>query len=225
MNPFQNPDVYIGSLRIQEPVTVATDLLVVLAGLYVFFTTKSLKKNRYITLYRYFFLVTALSTLVSAVIGHAFLYQFGFYSKIYGWLLGAASIALAQFASLYHAQQKIKQHHFNLLFWINTIETIITCVLLFAVFKFIVVEIYSAVGLLLIVVPLEWLVYKKTKSPLSKHMLIGIGIAVLSIVCHVLVVAYSEWFNHLDLAHVIMAISVLTMGTGLKKEMALGFVK
>ncbi len=221
MVPFQNPDVYIGSLRVQEPVTVATDLLVVLTGLYVFFTTQSTEQNRYVKLYRYFFLVTSLSTFVSAVIGHAFLYRFDFSAKIYGWLLGTASIAFAQFASLYHAQQKIKSQTFVYLFWFNIIETLITYVLLFVVFKFVVVEIYSAIGLLLIVVPLELLYYKKTKSPLSKYVLIGIGVAVLSIICHVLKIAYSVWFNHMDLAHIIMAISVLTMGIGLKKEIKL----
>lgn len=221
MVPFQNPDIYIGSLRVQEPVTVATDLLVVLAGSYVFFTTQTAKQNRYVTLYRYFFLATAFSTFVSAVIGHAFLYQFGFNAKIYGWLLGTASITFAQFASLYHAQQQIESQTFNYLFWFNAVETVITCVFLFVIFKFIVVEVYSAIGLLLIVVPLEWLFYKKTKSPLSKYMLIGIGIAVLSIVCHILKIVYSVWFNHMDLAHVIMAISVLVMGIGLKKEIKL----
>lgn len=221
MVPFQNPDIYIGLIRVQEPVTVVTDLLVVFASLYVFFSTQSAKQNKYITLYRYFFLATSFSTLVSAIIGHAFLYYFGFNAKMFGWLLGIASITFAQFASLYHTQQLITQKVINYLFWFNVIETVIAYLLLFIVFKFIVVEIYSAIGLLFIVVPLEWLFYKKTKSVLSQHMLIGIGIAVLAILCHVLKIAYSVWFNHMDLAHIIMAISVLIMGKGLKKEMAL----
>lgn len=220
MVPFQNPDIYIASLRVQEPVTVATDCLVVLACLFVFFTSKNKLNEKSISLYRYFFLVTALSTMVSAVIGHAFLYQFGFSAKIYGWVIGIASITFAQFASLYHAKQNLSRKVFNYLFCFNVIETVLAYVLLFVCFSFIVVEIYSAIGLLLIVMPLETKLYKKTNSPLSSYMLIGIGIAVLAILCHLLKIAYSEWFNHMDLAHVIMAISIVIMGKGLKKEIA-----
>lgn len=218
MVPFQNPDIYINSIRVQEPVTVATDFLVVLACLFVFFTTKNQSKNNAMQLYRYFFLVTALSTLVSAVIGHAFLYRFGFSAKIYGWVLGIASITCIQFAALYHTESVLTKKTVTNLFWFNVIETVIAYTLLFVVFSFVVVEIYSAIGLLFIVVPLELRFYKKTQSILSKHILIGIGIAVLAILCHILKIAYSNWFNHMDLAHVIMAISILIMGKGLKKE-------
>ncbi len=84
MVSIQNPDIYIGSIRIQEPVTVATDFLVVLACFFVYYKSAVLQQKTYIKLYRYFFLVTAISTLVSAIIGHAFLYHFGFNAKIYG---------------------------------------------------------------------------------------------------------------------------------------------
>ncbi len=221
MIPFQNPDIFIGSIRVQEPITVATDCLVVLACLFVFFKTNNNSNNKSFLLYRYFFLVTALSTLVSAIVGHAFFYCFAFNVKIFGWILGIASITCAQFAALYHTKSRLQLNTFKYLFWFNIIETLIAYILLFLCYSFLVVEIYSAIGLLFIVVPLETIYFKKTQSPLSKYMLIGIGTAVLAILCHILKIAYSVWFNHMDLAHIIMAISVLLMGKGLKREIKL----
>ena len=222
--PFQNPDIYINTLRVQEPVTVATDIMVAIVCLIVYVKTKGLSKQHFSKLYRYFFLVTALSTLVSAVIGHAFLYQFGFNAKIWGWMLGIVSITFAQFASLYHVKPALSLKAFNRGWWFNFIETVIAYLLLFFFFSFTVVEVYSAIGLLLIVVPLEWMYYKKTNSVLSKYMIIGIGIAVLSIICHVLKLAYSVWFNHMDLAHIIMALSVCIMGIGVKRELKINSI-
>lgn len=217
--PFQNPDIYINTVRVQEPITVATDLLLVITCLVVYIKTKGLSKQPFSKLYRYFFLVTALSTFVSAIIGHAFFYKFEFNVKMWGWILGIASITFVQSASLYHVKSALSVKAFNSLCWFNIIETMIAYGLLFFFFSFIVVEIYSAIGLLLIVVPLEWLYFKKVTSVLSKNMLIGIAVAVLAILCHVLKLAYSVWFNHMDLAHIIMILSVIIMGIGFKREL------
>ena len=43
----------------------------------------------------YFFLTTGISTLIAALIGHAFLYHFGKDAKIYGWVLGIFSISFS----------------------------------------------------------------------------------------------------------------------------------
>ena len=109
MIPFQNPDIYIGSLRVQEPVTVCTDLLVVCISVFAFIKTKSENQTRAITLYRWFFLTTGISTLISAIIGHAFFYCWDFNAKIIGWITSIISIGFAQFAALYHNQKIVAE--------------------------------------------------------------------------------------------------------------------
>ena len=218
MVPFQNPDIYIGSLKIQEPITVLTDVLVACVCVLAFIKTKTKGSTKGIQLYRWFFLTTGISTLASAIIGHAFLYQWDFNAKIYGWVTGIISIAFGQYAALYHTKETIGEKNFNMLFWINLFEVCLALCLVFVVFKFIVVEVHSAVGLVLGVTILEYCQYKKTRSILSKHMMIGVAIAVLAVLCHVFKLAISVWFNHLDLSHVIIAIAVYVMYKGVYKE-------
>jgi hypothetical protein len=214
MVPYQNPDIYIGSLKIQEPITVLTDLIVVCVCVFAFIKTKNKQSNKGVELYRWFFLTTGISTLVSAIIGHAFLYQWGFNAKIYGWVAGIISIAFGQFAALYHTREIIGEKKFTVLSWINAFEICLALVLVFVVFKFVVVEVHSAVGLILTVTLLEYINYQHTKSVLSKHMMMGVGIAVFAVLCHIFKLAISIWFNHMDLSHIIIALSVYTMYQG-----------
>ncbi len=214
MVPFQNPDIYIGSLKIQEPVTVFTDMLVACVCVFAFIKTKSKEINLGVELYRWFFLTTGISTLVSAIIGHAFLYQWGFSAKIYGWVTGIVSVAVGQYAALYHTKETLGEKSFNALFWINAFEICLALALVFLVFSFVVVEVHSAIGLIFSVTVLEYINYKRTKSVLSKYIILGVSIAVLAVLCHVFKLAISVWFNHMDLSHIIIAISVYTMYKG-----------
>lgn len=215
MVPYQNPTIFIGNIRIDEPITVLTDLLVVGVCFFSFLKTRSENQTTAIKLYRWFILTTGISTLVSAIIGHAFLYAFNFNAKIFGWITGIACIVFGQFAAMYHARNIIGEKAFVTLCWINVFEIVLAYVLLFVIFSFVIVEVHSAVGLLLIVMILEAKHYKQSRSVLSKNMMIGIGVAVLAIICHVFKLAASVWFNHMDLSHIIIAISVYIMHKGI----------
>lgn len=218
MVPYQNPTIFLGNIRIDEPITVLTDLLVVSICFFSFIKTKSENQTTAIKLYRWFILTTGISTLISAIIGHAFLYSFGFNAKIFGWITGIGCIVFAQFAALYHSKKIIGEKKFRLLCWLNTAEITLAFILLFVVYSFLIVEIHSAIGLILTVVVLEFIVYKQTKSALSKGFIMAIGIAVLAILCHIFKLAISVWFNHMDLSHVIIAISIYIMYTGILAE-------
>jgi hypothetical protein len=214
MTPFQNPTIYIGDLRIDEPITTVTDFLFIGVCFYAFAKTKQFSVYKGPNLYRWFFLLTGLSSLVAALIGHAFLYHFGFEAKIYGWVTGIISISFAQFAALHHTRSSISQSTFKTLQIANYIEIVVASILLFVIYKFTVVEIHTAYSLVINVTILECIHYKKTGSLLSKNMIIGVGIAVLAVLCHVFTIAFSVWFNHLDLSHIFMAISMYFMYRG-----------
>lgn len=214
MIPFQNPTIYLGSLRIDEPVSAFTDMIMCSVCFFAFIKTKSLSSHRAVNLYRWFFLFTGLSTLVAGLIGHAFLYYFGADAKIYGWLFGLLGISFAQFAALYHTRQTIGETAFKRLILINSIEVIAAFILIFIAWSFVVVEVHSALGLLLNVTTLEYFNYKKTNSLSSIKLVYGMGIAVAAILCHVLQIACSVWFNHIDLSHLFMALSMYTLYRG-----------
>lgn len=214
MIPYQNPDIFIGSTRIQEPITVLTDLIFCGVCFYAYFKTKGISSIRAIKLYNLFFLATGFSTMVAAIIGHAFLYHFGQDAKIYGWVLGVFAISFAQFAALYHTKSLLGNQVFKKLFIAFCIEIVLSLIAVFYFWTFIIVIIHTAIALLVVVTTLEYKKYKKTKSQLSKYMMIGVGILILAILSHVLKIDISKWFNHLDLSHVFMTISMYTMYYG-----------
>ena len=74
----------IAGIKILEPVTTITDLLVTVVCFYAFFhlRTHSHKQTKHVKFYRYFFLFMGLATLLGGIIGHAFLYLFTFAWKV-----------------------------------------------------------------------------------------------------------------------------------------------
>lgn len=217
MIPFQNPTIYIGDLRIDEPITTLTDLLFISVCFFAFFKTKNAAKTTGVNLYRWFFLLTGASTLVAALIGHAFLYHFGADAKIYGWVTGIFGTCFAQFAALYHTRKSIGETVFKTLLIICYLEVLVSLILVFKFWTFVVVEIHSAFVLVLMVTILESIHYKKTHSALSLNMIYGVGIAVIAVLCHVFKLAFSVWFNHADLSHIFMALSMYFMYRGVAK--------
>ena len=215
MIPFQNPTIYFGILRIDEPISTLTDFILCAVCFFAFIKTKSLGIYKAINLYRWFFLLTGISTLVAAIIGHAFLYYFGTDAKIYGWLFGIAAISFAQFAAMYNTRELIGESAFKKLVFLNSTEIIIAFIATFMTWSFVIVEIHTAYGLLLNVTILEYINYKKTKSVLSIKLIYGIGIAVIAVLCHIFKLAYSVWFNHIDLSHVFMALSMYMIYKGI----------
>jgi hypothetical protein len=222
MTPFQNPTIYIGELRIDEPITTLTDVVFCIVCFFAFFKTKYLAQNKAIYFYRWFFLLTGVSTLVAAIIGHAFLYYFGKDAKIYGWVLGIFGVSFAQFAALFHTRQSINRTFFNLLMIVCSLEIVLSFVLVFMVWSFVIIELHTAFSLVMIVTILEYIHYKKTTSQLSLYMMYGVGVAILAVLCHLLKIAFSIWFNHIDLSHLFMALSMYLMYKAIKKFNSFG---
>jgi len=215
---LKNPTIFLGNLRIDEPITTLTDVLLAIIGLWAFFKTAGKPQPRHITLYRWFFLVTAISTFVSSLIGHAFSYHFGMGARIYGWMIGIVSVAFAQFAAISHAQPTLKPSTVRLLNILMVVEIVAAIVGTAIVNHFIVVEIHSALGLLVVMTTLEVRMYQRSKSVLSRHLVMGVGFCILAVTVHLAKIAISRWFNHLDLSHVFMCISLYVMYLGVKKE-------
>ena len=217
MIPFQNPSIYIGDLRIDEPITALTDIIFCMVCFYAYSKTKPTSNYIATKLYSYFFLTTGISTLVAAIVGHAFLYYFGKDAKIYGWILGIFSISFAQFAALYNTKSIIQLKLFKTIFFILCLETIIAFFATFHFWTFIVVIIHTTFSLLIVATSLEYLKYKNEKSELSKYILIGVGVLIIASLCHILKLGFGKWFNHLDVSHVFMTIGIYSMYLGVKK--------
>ncbi len=194
-------------LRILEPVTTVTDLLVSAVCFFAFI--KLLRQNRsemYFRYFNWFFLTMGLATAIGGIIGHGFLYAFSFEWKLPGWLTSMLSISLLERASIDYAGPLLSPKFRKFLGWANIIELLTFMTLTFSSLDFFFVEVHSAFGLLVINTPLHLYIYWRTRSEGSKYMLLAICFAMVSAVVFMNELSVDKWFNYFDISHLFMAI-------------------
>ena len=198
--------IHIFGIKILEPVTTFTDLIVS-AVCFVSFA-RLLKLNKpelHFKLLNWFFLTMGIATAFGGLIGHGFLYLFSFAWKLPGWLTSMLSISLLERASIEYAKPLLKPKWRKVMDWANIIELLTFMTLTFSTLNFKFVEVHSAFGLLVINTPLHLYVFWKTRGEGSKIMLIAISFAMLSALIFMNEISIHKWFNYLDLSHILMA--------------------
>ncbi len=218
VNLLQNPSIELFGLRIDEPITSGTDVIVALIGIWGYFKIAQKQNLKHVSVYAYFFLGTGISTFIAGILGHAFLYRFGYEIKMVGWVLGIAGTCFAQFGAVFHSKNILAPNTFKTLLWICYAEVIISMTILILKPSFIVVICHTAFGLLLMVTVLESINYSKTKSKLSLMMVYGVGLAILAIISHSAKISISKWFNYIDISHVFLGLSIYVMIKGVLFE-------
>jgi hypothetical protein len=218
MKDFMNlpqPSVEYFGIRIDEPVTTFTDLIVSAVCFYAFYQLHKISlKNKVHWNLKYYFLSMALATLIGGVIGHGFLYLFTFAWKLPGWLTSMFSIALLERASILYAKPLVKPRVGNFFAWMNIIELSTFVIVTFSTLNFFFVEVHSAYGLLVIVTSFNFVVYRKRKSEASKLFLIAVGISAISALIFMNEIGISKWFNHYDISHILMSVSAFIFYRG-----------
>ncbi|MEM9888790.1 MAG: hypothetical protein AAF849_23040 [Bacteroidota bacterium] len=211
------PSIFLGNFRVDEPVTMLTDLVISVVCFYAFVQLgkqPSLSKSQ--GFLRYYFLMMGFATTIGGIFGHGFLYFFGLNWKLPGWLTSMFAVTLIERASIEQTRSIIKPKLVKFMGIANLIELIIFVSLTFVTlffrlldprdsFRF--VEIHTAYGLLLIVLPLQAYVYWKTNNPGSRLFLIGIGFVILTAFIYYFQLAFSPWFNQHDLSHLFIALA------------------
>ena len=209
------PSVELFNIRIDEPVTTITDLIVSAVCFYAFYKLHKIPvKNSVHRNLKYYFLSMGIATLIGGLIGHGLLYLFTFAWKLPGWLTSMFSIALLERASIMYAKPLIKSKIGNFFAWMNLIELTTFVIITFSTLNFFFVEVHSAYGLLIIVTSFNLVVYRKTKSEASKLFLIAVGITSISALIFMNEWGISKWFNHFDISHILMAISAFIFYKG-----------
>jgi len=205
--------VEIAGIKILEPVTTATDLLVTAVCFYAFVKLKSHQHReiKHIKYYRYFFLFMGLATLLGGIIGHAFLYLFTFAWKVPAWIVSMISIALAERAAIMRARPLMNYKLGNFFTYLNLVELVTFMFLSIYTLRFIFVEIHAMYGLLIVVFSFEGYIYLKTRDEGSKKILWSVMLAALAAAAHIGKITIHKWFNYFDLAHVLMAVSCFVL--------------
>ncbi|MBN1597798.1 MAG: hypothetical protein JW894_05850 [Bacteroidales bacterium] len=214
---FEQPSIYINNLRIDEPVTVITDLVVSAVCFYAFIKLKRIDRhNKVSTFLKYYFLTMGIATTFGGIVGHSFLYALDdlFHVtlevspwKLPGWLISMFSITLVERAAIEYARPIISEKTGKIFSWINIIELIIFIAITFSTLNFFFVQVHAAYGLLVVVTSFSLYVYFKEKTTGSRTLLIAVVFAALSALVYMNKCGISPWFNHFDISHILMATS------------------
>jgi len=244
---YEQPSIFPFGLRIDEPITTLTDLLVSFVCFYAFIKLNKIDVRNKVHLYlRYYFLSMGIATAIGGLVGHGFLYLFdtqwqssekiiSFLGKIFGeellkdianpwklpgWLTSMFSIALVERASIEYARPLINKKVGTFFAWLNVIELLTFVTITFSTLNFFFVEVHSAYGLLIVVTTFNIIVYKKTRKKGSKLFLIAIGFSSIGALFFMNKWGLGPWFNHFDISHIFMTFSAIFFYKGAKEVLS-----
>lgn len=208
-SPSGQPSIELFGLTIMEPMVTFTDFWITAVCLYAFIQLKKLNRPGKVHQYmRWYFSIMALATFLGGILGHAFQYAVGFEWKLPGWLISMLSVMAIERASIMHAIPIIKPRFGKILEVANVVELLTFAAITFSTLNFFFIQVHSAYGLGLVVLPLHFLVYSRTRNEGSRIIFLTVIFATLAAFFYTSKIGLHTWFNHLDLAHTVMAVSM-----------------
>ena len=215
---ISQPDIEIFGIRVMEPVTSITDILVAATCIYAYARLRKAKlQSRTALFMEWYFLTMAAATFFGGMIGHAFLYAVNEYWKLLGWFISMASIALIERAAIQHATRLISPTLGKTFLIINIVELLTFMVITAVTLHFRFVQIHIVYGLLVVVFSFQLFVYLKTRDVGSKIFLRAIAVLIVAGFIFNYPIVLHKWFNHRDFAHILMAIGTIIFLKGTLK--------
>lgn len=202
---------------IYEPVTTLTDLLLAFSCFYFFFSIQKIEVNViFINHWQKFFLFLGVSTLLGAIAHSIF-------EKEKSTVYDSVWISMQIFAglSIFYAQaaafrQLRNPKHRRLFLSLSLVQLLIFIPSIFYFFDFRVVALNSFIALVQLVIVFfpknfeNW-IYKT-------YISFGFFISFLTVYVHNQKLSFSKWFNHNDISHLIMYLSILLIFRGIKYQ-------
>lgn len=212
------PSIYLLGVRVDEPVTTLTDLLVSAVCFYAFYKLKKAQRPGRTQLYfRYYFLLMSVATFFGGLIGHGFLYALSFPWKLPGWIVSMLSVALIERSSIERAKPLVDPRVGKFFLVLNIIELLTVMTVTMTTLNFKWVEFHSGYGLLAIVLPFHAYTWYKTRDEGSKIIIIAVLIASCAALVFMNKISIHTWFNYLDISHVMMAVGAYVFYRGALK--------
>ncbi len=199
--------IYILGYAIAEPTVAATNLLICAFSIYWFIKLKPLS-NKYLAIkyWQWFFGFTALAALVGAFAHATRPYEAFWGTSLFkvAWILGGLGVSAVQMsATVLLKSEKLRK----ILSKLIIVQFVLFVIALFVYHHFMWVNINSAIGILAVLAVVHTGLFMKEKLPASRLILTAIFILLF-----VLLVKGFEMrlfiFNHHDLAHFIVIISM-----------------
>ena len=215
---LKNPDIFILGMRIQEPITTLTDIFVTIVCFYAAAQTKKkLAPGSQRNYFSFYFILMGLSTLFGGVCGHAFQYELGLIGKLPGWLISTAAILLFALATIKLTMPILSIKARRALNALILIESVVSFLLIAKTHDLKYVQFHATFGLLLVSTSLHAIMAFKKINEGSKYIIAGVGVSAIMAIIFNLQLAISQWFNHMDIAHVLMGLTIWLFLKGVKR--------
>lgn len=214
-SPSGQPSIEIFGITIMEPMVTFTDLWITTVCVYAFIKLVKLNKPNKVQQYMcWYFLIMGVATFLGGILGHAFQHVIGLEWKLPGWLISMLAVMAIERASIMHAQPILNKSFARFLGAANVVELIVFAVITFVTLNFFYIQVHSAYGLGLVVLPLHFYVFWKTRNKGSRYFVLTVLFSSLAAIFYKNKIGLGIWFNHLDLAHTVMAISMYYLYRG-----------
>lgn len=163
-----------------------------------------------------FIVLLGISTFFGGI-GHTVHYQLGhFFFNTIVFLMNASSLFAVYFlfGASYGYHDRTREAKTKLVYLI--LAWIVLMLLISWInANFLLIKIHAAV-VLLYTLFVHYQVYSKTKERGNELLILGILVSFTPILVHTMHLSLYEWFNHKDLAHLLMIISLVIIYNGLK---------
>lgn len=214
---IQDTTIYIGNMAIHEPVTVLTDYVITSLSIYFYFQLNRVPAKDLSTKnWKYFYGFMSISSFMGGC-SHAF---FEIHDGV-GYKTFWLGMQVLNIFSIYYVQQSalhsVLQNSTKKRYWriSYSIQCIVAAISVFVFQNFLVVIINTALGL----VPIMLLHFKAAQRK-KENLWIAYGIAVLFATAAVngIKITIHTYFNHLDLAHLLIMVNISLMFIGVKRK-------
>lgn len=217
---FIQPSIEILNLRLDEPITTFTDILLGIMCIYAFFRIEKYKvAGNGFSYFKSYFLVLGLGAIAGGLLGHAFQYCLAETWKLVSWILTLISVALMVQGILAIAAPHLKKGLASVITFFNLAAMFLALILTSRAIDFDPVKYYAIFGLVILCGSLSWFIYRKTANRAVLVLMGGVGIGFLSAIIFSLQLGLSHWFNHRDVSHIILCFSVYFVFKGLRMHM------
>jgi len=212
---FVQPSIEILSIRIDEPITTATDLLLAAICFYAFFQIRRLECTDRVKIYfKYYFFILGLGAMTGGLLGHAFLYRIAEGWKLVSWVLTLGSVALIAHALIEIAKPYVKPLIFRIISRVNVLIFVLALFFTLWSMAFSPVKYYTIFGMVVLVCSLCYYIYRKTRSRGMLILMGAVGVGFISAIIFSFEWGLSPWFNHNDISHVILTLSAFSLYKG-----------
>jgi len=219
VDPILNPTIWIGDFEFREPVTSLTDAGTATVCLTSFILLMKIRShNADFRIMRMYFLSMGIAMLIACSLGHALQAYVSPNWKALGWSFGALAVGIMEFASVRLNRDYLSKTQSLIIksFILLRIAALYALLLNPATRNFDYVKTNSTIGLLLVVLTMQFLQYRKTKSAGSKYIIAAVLWGFFPAVVYNLQLSIDKWFNYHDISHIMMSIHCLILFFGVR---------